>query len=87
MIDRVHDDLLDAWLTEAMRLSHECTLAFSEMENDSEADHLPAWNAAKRKLREHLTRHPGPAPAAPMTEPKPSDAQAFGRDLWGGAIA
>lgn len=47
-------DAQDAWLTEAMRLAHECTLKFSEMENDGESDGLPNWNAAKRKLREHL---------------------------------
>jgi hypothetical protein len=62
-MDKVHEALMDAWMSEAMSLAHECTLAFSEMENDSDNDHLPDWNAAKRKLREHLTRHPGPPPA------------------------
>lgn len=46
----------DAWQTEAMRLAHECTLKFGAMENDGDSDGLPNWNAAKRKLREHLAR-------------------------------
>jgi hypothetical protein len=61
-MDKVHEALIDAWVSEAMSLAHECALAFSEMENDSDNDHLSDWNASKRRLREHLARHPGPPP-------------------------
>lgn len=55
-LQAVDAEAQDAWQTEAMRLAHECTLKFSAMENDGESDGLPNWNAAKRKLREHLAR-------------------------------
>jgi hypothetical protein len=61
-MDKVHASLLDAWLSEAMNLAHECALSFSISLNASDSDHLPDWNVAKRKLREHLARHPGPPP-------------------------
>ena len=47
-------DTADDWLAEAMRLAHDCTMAYSDMEHDSEQSHFHEWVARKRKLRQHL---------------------------------